>query len=68
MANLTAPGLPGLGRVNWDLKPTKDVLSEYGGEGQRLVRAGEYKVKLTYGKASSEQTLKVEIAPGIETR
>ena len=26
VANLTAPGLPGLSRVTWDLKPTKDVL------------------------------------------
>jgi photosystem II stability/assembly factor-like uncharacterized protein len=68
MANLTAPGLAGLGRVNWDLKPTKDVLSEYGGEGAKLVRPGDYKVKLSYGKATSEQGLKVEIMPGIETR
>jgi photosystem II stability/assembly factor-like uncharacterized protein len=68
MANLTAPGLAGLGRVNWDLKPTKDVLSEYGGEGQKLVRPGEYKVKLSYGKAKAEQSLKVDVAPGIETR
>ena len=30
--------------------------------------AGEYKVTLTYGKAKSEQRLKVEVAPGVETR
>ena len=40
----------------------------YGGEGQRFVRPGEYKVKLTYGKTKAEAALSVEIAPGIETR
>ena len=48
--------------------PTKDVLNEYGGEGKKFVPAGEYKVKLSYGKAKSEQTLKVDLAPGVETR
>jgi photosystem II stability/assembly factor-like uncharacterized protein len=68
VANLTGPGTPGLSRVTWDLKPSKDLLTEYGGEGQKLVRSGDYTVTLTYGKVKQEQKLRVETAPGIETR
>ncbi len=68
VANLTAPGVPGIGRVSWDLKPTKDLLSEYRGEAARFVPAGEYVVTLKYGSAKSEQKLRVEIAPGVERR
>ncbi len=68
VANLTGSSRAGINRVNWDLVPTKDLLNEYGGEGKKLVPAGEYKVTLTYGKAKSEQTLKVEVVPGVETR
>ncbi|HKC11728.1 MAG TPA: hypothetical protein VKI41_06685, partial [Vicinamibacteria bacterium] len=68
VANLTAPGSPGLNRISWDLKPTKDLLFDYGGEGPRFVAPGEYTVTLTSGKTKQEQRLKVELAPGIETR
>jgi len=68
VANLTGPGTPGLSRITWDLKPSKDLLTEYGGEGPKPVRSGEYTVTLTYGKAKHEQKLKVETAAGIETR
>ncbi len=68
IANLTGASRAGLNRVTWDLMPTKDVLTEYGGEGKKLVAAGDYKATLTYGKARSEQTLKVDVAPGAETR
>ncbi len=68
VANLTGPGDPGLHRVNWDLKPTKDLLTQYGGEGARFLPAGEYTVTLTLGKTKHEQKLKVEVAPGVETR
>ena len=68
VANLTGPGTPGLSRVTWDLKPSKDLLTDYGGEGQKPVRSGDYTVTLTYGKAKHEQKLRVETAPGIETR
>jgi hypothetical protein len=68
VANLTAVGAPGLHRTSWDLKPTKDLLTEYGGEGARFVPAGEYTVTLTHGKTKHEQKLKVEVAPGVETR
>jgi photosystem II stability/assembly factor-like uncharacterized protein len=68
VANLKGPDGPGLHRVVWDLKLTKDVVTEYGGEGQIFVAPGEYKVTLTRGKATSEQTVKVEMLPGVETR
>ena len=57
VANLKAPGAPGFGRVVWDLKPTKDLLTEYGGEGALFVRPGDYTVTLTYGKTKAKQTL-----------
>ena len=68
VAKLEGPGVPGLGRVTWDLKPTKDVLTEYGGEGALFVRPGTYTVTLSYGKAKSEQKVEVKVAPGVETR
>ena len=68
VAKLTAPALPGLGRVAWDLKPTKDVLTEYGGEGQLFVRSGTYEATLTLGSNKVTQKFDVKIAEGIETR
>jgi len=69
VANLTLPGTPGMNRISWDLKLTKDLLTEYGGLGaQKFVPSGEYKVTLTYGKLKQEQKLRVEIAQGVETR
>jgi photosystem II stability/assembly factor-like uncharacterized protein len=68
VANLTAPAVSGINRTSWDLKPTKDVLTEYGGEGSFLVRPGTYEATLTYGKETSKQSIEVAIAQGIETR
>ena len=68
VANLTATAVSGINRVSWDLKPTKDVLTEYGGEGVLFVRPGTYEATLTYGKETSKQSIEVAIAPGIETR
>jgi len=68
VANLTGTSRAGLNRITWDLMPSKDVLTEYGGEGKRFVAPGEYKLTLKYGKAKSEQRLKVEIPAGVETR
>ena len=69
VANLSAPGAPGFGRVVWDLRPTKDVLNEYGGEGSdKFLPGGEYTVTMTIGKVKQTQKLTVMIAPGIETR
>src|SRR3954454_10012591 len=43
VANLKAPGAPGLARLTWDLRPTKDVIAEYGGDDpKRLLPAGDY--------------------------
>jgi photosystem II stability/assembly factor-like uncharacterized protein len=68
VANLTGKDAPGVHRITWDLKPTKDLLTEYGGQGSLYVPAGEYTVTLTHGGAKDERKLKVEVAPGIETR
>ncbi len=68
VANITAPGLPGLNRLVWDLKPTKDLLITYGGEGSKFVKPGEYMVALTYGKLKQTQKLTVELVEGVETR
>jgi photosystem II stability/assembly factor-like uncharacterized protein len=68
VANLSAPGTPGFSRLVWDLKPTKDVLSSYGGQGQKFVRPGTYQATLTFGKLSQKETIKVDIARDLETR
>lgn len=68
VAKLEAAGLPGIGRLAWDLRPGKDLLNQYGGEGPLFVRPGTYKATLTYGKAKSEQKVVVTVAPGVETR
>jgi photosystem II stability/assembly factor-like uncharacterized protein len=68
VAKLTAPGTPGLSRISWDLKPTKEVLSEYRSEGQKFVKPGEYTVDFRYGDLKQTEKLQVQIAPGIETR
>lgn len=68
VANLTAPAIAGLNRVNWDLKPTKDVRTEYGGEGNKPVAPGVYTVTLKSGKTTSTEKLTVSYLPGVETR
>ena len=69
VANLSLPGTPGLNRVAWDLRPTKDLITEYGGEGPRkLVAPGVYTVTVSRGRERSVQSLTVTIAEGIETR
>jgi hypothetical protein len=68
VARLSAPGIAGFGRIAWDLKPSKELLTEYGGEGPKFVPSGEYTVTLKHGKTKMKQKLQVQIAPGIETR
>src|SRR5438552_2152484 len=69
VANLKAPGTPGFTRLNWDLRPTKDVRVEYGGEkAERFVAAGDYTAELTFRTAKMKQTLQVDLAPGITPR
>ena len=68
-ANLKAPGTPGFTRLNWDLRPTKDVRVEYGGEKpERLVPTGDYTAELTFGNTKMKQTFHVELAEGITPR
>jgi photosystem II stability/assembly factor-like uncharacterized protein len=69
VANLTAPALPGISRVTWNLRPTKDLLVEYGGEGaEKLVPGGTYTVTLTFGRVKQSQTFQLTIPPDVETR
>ncbi len=68
VAKFKVAGTPGLNRITWDLKPTKDVLTEYGGEGQKHVKSGEYSVTLAFGNFSQTVKMQVMIAPGVETR
>jgi photosystem II stability/assembly factor-like uncharacterized protein len=68
-ANLKVPGAPGLTRLNWDLRPTKDVLIEYGGDDpKKFVPSGEYTAELQFGTTKMKQAFRVEIAEGIKTR
>ncbi len=69
VANLKATPPQGLTRLNWDLLPTKDVLTQYGGiDAKRLVPSGDYTAELTFGKTKEKQTFQVNIAEGIRTR
>jgi hypothetical protein len=70
IANLKSPAAaPGLTRLNWDLLPTKDVLTQYGGvDAKRLVPGGDYTAELSVGKTKVKQTFRVNVAEGIRTR
>ena len=69
VANLEAPGTPGFTRLNWDLRPTKDLRAEYGGEdAKRFVAAGDYTAELTFGTTKVKQTFHVDLAEGITPR
>nr|MBA2743347.1 hypothetical protein [Chthoniobacterales bacterium] len=69
VANLKSPATQGLTRLTWDLRPTKDVLTEYGGvDPKRLLPSGDYTAELTFGKTKVKQTFRVNVAEGIRTR
>ncbi len=68
VANLTGSNSPGINRVIWDLRMSKDLLTEYGGEGQLFVSPGTYTVSMSYGKFKQKQKVQVEIAKGLETK
>ena len=69
VANLKAPGVAGLTRLNWDLRPTKDVTTEYGGEDpKKLMPAGDYTAELSFGQTKETQKFHVDIAEGITPR
>ncbi|MFL6595286.1 MAG: hypothetical protein ACJ8HQ_07565, partial [Chthoniobacterales bacterium] len=69
IANLKATPPQGLTRLNWDLLPTKDVLTQYGGvDAKRLIPSGDYTAEMTFGKTKMKQTFHVTVAEGIRTR
>src|SRR6266446_1723038 len=69
VANLKAPGTPGFTRLNWDLRPGKDVSIEYGGDDpKRLLPAGDYNAELTFGTNKVKQSFHVDLAEGITPR
>ena len=69
VANLKSPATQGVTRLTWDMRPTKDVLTEYGGvDAKRLVAGGDYTAELTFGKTKVKQTFRVNVAEGIRTR
>ncbi len=69
VANLKTTPPQGLTRLNWDLLPTKDVLTQYGGvDAKRLVPSGDYTAEMSFGKTKVKQTFRVNVAEGIKTR
>jgi photosystem II stability/assembly factor-like uncharacterized protein len=68
IATLSAPGVPGFNRIVWDLYPSADLLTAYGGQGRKFVRPGEYEVTMTYGDTSQTQKVTVSALPDVETR
>ncbi|MFN2476804.1 MAG: WD40/YVTN/BNR-like repeat-containing protein [Chthoniobacterales bacterium] len=69
VANLKSPATQGVTRLNWNLLPTKDVLTEYGGvDPKMLLPSGDYTAELTFGKTKQKQTFHVAVAEGIRTR
>jgi hypothetical protein len=69
VANLKAPGAPGFSRLNWDLRPTEDVVTKYGGDDpKKLLPSGDYTAELSYGRTKMKQTFHVDVAQGITTR
>lgn len=69
VANLKAAGAPGISRLNWDLRPTKEALTPYGGDDpKKLVAGGEYTAELSFGKTKVKQTFRVDVDEGIRAR
>ncbi len=69
VANLKLPGEPGFSRVAWNLRPTEDLLTKYGGDDpEKFVPSGDYTAELSFGQEKVKQTFHVEIAAGVRTR
>ena len=69
VANLKSAGVAGLTRLNWDLRPTKDMTTEYGGDDpKKLLPAGDYTAELSFGPHKMKQTFRVDIAEGVTPR
>ena len=55
VARFRLPEVTGLTRLSWNLRRTKDLQSEYGGQGEdRLLSPGEYRVQMKHGKAKEK--------------
>jgi photosystem II stability/assembly factor-like uncharacterized protein len=69
VANLKSPGVAGFTRLNWDLRPTEDVLTKYGGDDpKKLMSSGDYTAELSFGPNKMKQTFHVDLAQGITPR
>jgi photosystem II stability/assembly factor-like uncharacterized protein len=69
VANLKSPATQGVTRLVWDLRPTKDMLTDYGGvDPKRLMPSGDYTAELTFGKTKMKQTFRVNVVEGARTR
>src|SRR5438477_110829 len=69
VANLKAPGVAGFTRLNWDLRPTDDVLTKYGGDDpKKLMSSGDYTAEFSFGPNKMKQTFHVDLAEGITPR
>ena len=68
VAKLSGPATPGFNRIAWDLYPSSDLLTAYGGQGRKFVKPGEYEVTMTYGDVSETRKVSVSALPDIETR
>ena len=69
VANLKSPGVAGFTRLNWDLRPTEDVLTKYGGDDpKKLMSSGDYIAELSFGPNKMKQTFHVDLAQGITPR
>ncbi|MDQ6810056.1 MAG: hypothetical protein M3Z64_11635 [Verrucomicrobiota bacterium] len=68
VANLKGPGAPGFSRMNWDMRPTEDVLTKYGGDdAKKLLPSGDYTAELSFGRTKVKQTFHVDVVQGITT-
>jgi hypothetical protein len=55
--------------LNWDLRPTEDVLTKYGGDDpKKLMSSGDYNAELSFGANKMKQSFHVELAEGITPR
>jgi hypothetical protein len=69
VTNLKAPGVMGITRLSWDLRPNEEILAKYGGDDpKKFLPGGDYTAELSYGKTKMKQPFHVDIAEGITTR
>lgn len=68
LARFEQPAVPGLTRLNWDLRVAKEYRGEYmGDQADRLVEPGEYTAELEFKALKTKQSFTVTIEPGIAT-